>query len=125
MKNCANLDADYLTIKATYAPDITCESNKKQKKLQKLREDKGFDCPDFFTLEKRLQKYNISNLPLMQNLIDIMIMLCINYYKQSRANWYNSNYSWYYTNTVIPAMPKIKTMNHDHSFYGKNPVRAQ
>ena len=43
---------DSLTIEATYVPDIICVSNKKQKEWQELYEDKGFDCPDFFTFEK-------------------------------------------------------------------------
>ena len=62
-KELRKLDVDSLTIEATYIPDITYASNKKQRELQELREDKGFDCPDFFTLEKvqeRLQ--NIQSL---------------------------------------------------------------
>ena len=98
-KELRKLGADSLTIEATYVPDIIYASNKKQRELQELHEDKGFDCPDFFTFEKvqeRLQKCD----PSMQNLIDIMIMLCmrpadvkglcINYYKPNNdSNWYN------------------------------------
>ncbi|CAG8672179.1 7998_t:CDS:1, partial [Paraglomus brasilianum] len=61
-KDQRKLRADYLTIEATYIPDITYASNKKQRELQELREDKGFYCPDFFALEKvreQLQKCDI------------------------------------------------------------------
>ncbi|CAH1766247.1 8194_t:CDS:2, partial [Entrophospora sp. SA101] len=59
-KELRKLGADYHTLEATKIPDITYKSNKRQRELQELREDEGFDCPDFFTLEKaqeRLQKY--------------------------------------------------------------------
>src|SRR5438128_8811860 len=68
----------------------------------------------------------------MQNLIDIMIMLCmrpadvkglcINYYKPNNvSNWYNSEYSWYYTGYA-----KNKN-NEPRPFLSmeKNPVRAR
>src|SRR5439155_6888537 len=72
------LNAKYLTIEAIYIPDITQKSNKEQAINQELREDEGYDCPEFFYLEnvqKRLKDCNITNSPTMQNLMDIMIML--------------------------------------------------
>nr|CAG8494356.1 11968_t:CDS:1 [Entrophospora candida] len=109
-KELRKLGADYHTMEATKIPDITYKSNKRQRELQELCEDEGFDCPDFFTLEKvqeQLQKCNTVSSPSMQNLTDIMIILCmrpadvenlrINHYKQSDDEWYNSKYSWYCT----------------------------
>jgi len=109
-KELIKLDATYLTIKSTYIYMIAVESNKKQRESQERREDKGFDCPDFFSLEKvqeRLKEYNTENIPSMQNLIDMMIMLCmrpadvknlhIDYYSPSNTDWYKSKYSWYCT----------------------------
>ncbi|CAG8653921.1 10178_t:CDS:1, partial [Paraglomus brasilianum] len=90
------LNAKYLTLEAIYIPDITQKSNKEQAINQELREDEGYDCPEFFYLEnvqKRLKDCNITNSPTMQNLMDIMIMLSmrpadvanlrIDYYKPS------------------------------------------
>ncbi|CAH1769811.1 13922_t:CDS:2, partial [Entrophospora sp. SA101] len=54
------LNAKYLTIEAIYIPDITQKSNKEQAINQELREDEGYDCPEFFYLEnvqKRLKDY--------------------------------------------------------------------
>ena len=45
-----------------------------------LRENEGIDYPDHFVLEsvkKRLDEYDISNVPDLQTLADVMIMLCI------------------------------------------------
>ncbi|CAG8769716.1 5214_t:CDS:1, partial [Acaulospora colombiana] len=105
-KELRNLDADYLTLEAIYIPGITRKSNKEQAINQELREDEGYDCPEFFYLEnvqKRLKDCNITNSPTMQNLMDIMIMLSmrpadvanlrIDYYKPSNVDWYNSKYS--------------------------------
>ena len=73
-KELRKLGVDYLTIEATYVSNFTYAS-------KELCEDRGFD---------------ISNSPSMQNLIDIMITLCmrpadvkglcINYYKQNSTN---------------------------------------
>ncbi|CAG8516919.1 1553_t:CDS:2, partial [Acaulospora colombiana] len=60
-----------------YDPDISDASNKEQAIRQELCEDKGFECPEFFYLEnvqKRLKDCNTTNLPIMQNLMDIMII---------------------------------------------------
>jgi len=40
-KELRKLGADYFTIEATYVPNITYASNKKQRELQELRKDKG------------------------------------------------------------------------------------
>ncbi|CAG8641238.1 8034_t:CDS:2 [Paraglomus brasilianum] len=109
-KELRKLDADYITIESIYIPDITQRSNKEQAINQELREDKGYDCPEFFYLEnvqKRLKDCNTANSPTMQNLMDIMIMLCmrpadvatlrINHYSPSNEEWYDPKYSWYCT----------------------------
>ena len=109
-KELRKLNANYLTIEAIYILNITQKSNEKQAINQELREDEGFDCPEFFYLknvQKRLKDCNITNPPTMQNLMDIMIMLsmrpadvanlCIDYYKLSNADWYDPKYSWYCT----------------------------
>ncbi|CAG8609088.1 5029_t:CDS:2, partial [Paraglomus brasilianum] len=51
-KELRKLGVDYLTIEAAYVPDFTYASNKKQRELQELREDKEFDYPDFFAFER-------------------------------------------------------------------------
>ena len=75
-KELCQFNANYITLEAIYVPDITCASNKEQGRRQELHEDEGFDCPEFFTLEKvqrRLQKCDTANSPAIQNLIDIII----------------------------------------------------
>ncbi|PKB96457.1 hypothetical protein RhiirA5_434798 [Rhizophagus irregularis] len=45
-----------------------------------LRENKGIDYPDYFALEsvkERLDMYDVSKVPGLQTLADIMIILCI------------------------------------------------
>ncbi|CAB4434026.1 unnamed protein product [Rhizophagus irregularis] len=75
-----------------------------------IDEDKGFECPEHYYLEKvqeRLNKCDISSSPSKKNLVDIMIMLSmqpadvaglsIEKYDTSDEMWYKSNYSWYCT----------------------------
>ncbi|CAG8697824.1 6249_t:CDS:1, partial [Acaulospora colombiana] len=65
-KKLLQLNAKYLTLEATYVSAITHASNKEQGRRQELREDEGFDCPEFFILEKvqrRLQKCDTANPP--------------------------------------------------------------
>ncbi|RIB26562.1 hypothetical protein C2G38_2163098 [Gigaspora rosea] len=67
-------------ISATFNPEVTRLSNKIQKERSDQREDEGIDFPDHFSLEsvtKRLNLYDVSNIPDKQALADIMIMLCI------------------------------------------------
>ncbi|CAG8775460.1 18974_t:CDS:1, partial [Dentiscutata erythropus] len=107
-KELHSLKANYLITEATKIPFITEKANQIQARKRILHGINGYDCPKFFYLEKvqeRLNKCNITKSPSMQNLIDIMIMLCIrsadvknlciNRYKPSRESWYNPDYSWY------------------------------
>ncbi|CAG8764434.1 28611_t:CDS:2 [Gigaspora margarita] len=93
---------------STKIPFITEEANQIQARKRILRGINGYDCPEFFYLEKvqkRLNECDITKPPSMQNLIDVIIMLCmqladvknlsINQYKPSRESWYNPDYSWY------------------------------
>ncbi|CAG8843382.1 25330_t:CDS:2, partial [Gigaspora margarita] len=102
------LGADYLITEAVKIPFVTEKANQIQARKCILREINGYDCSEFFYLEKvqeRLNEYDITKPPSMQNLIDIIIMLCmrsadvknlsINQYKPSHESWYNPNYSWY------------------------------
>ncbi|CAG8592525.1 9941_t:CDS:2 [Paraglomus brasilianum] len=95
---------------ATKIPFITEEANQIQARKRILRGINGYDCPEFFYLEKvqkRLSECDTTKPPSMQNLIDVMIMLCmrsadvknlrINRYKPSRESWYNPDYSLYCT----------------------------
>nr|CAG8595215.1 12368_t:CDS:1 [Entrophospora candida] len=109
-KELRQLNANYITLEAIYDSEISRASNKEQVRRQELREDEGYDCPEFFTLEKvqgRLQKCDTANPPTIQNLIDIMVMLCmrpadvrnlhIDQYNSNNAEWYDPKYSWYCT----------------------------
>ncbi len=74
------LNAPEKIISATKILEITKESNKIQKEYSEQRENEGIDFSDHFSLEsvkKRLDEYNISNIPDKQALADVMIMLCI------------------------------------------------
>ncbi|GES82693.1 hypothetical protein GLOIN_2v1798501 [Rhizophagus clarus] len=74
------LNASEKIISATKIPEITKESNKIQKERSEQRKNKGINFPDHFLLEsvkKRLDEYNISNMPDKQALANVMIMLCI------------------------------------------------
>ncbi|CAG8765861.1 22811_t:CDS:2, partial [Dentiscutata erythropus] len=67
-------------ISAILNPEVTRLSNKVQKEHSEQYENEGIDFPDHFSLElvkKRLDKYNVSNIPNKQALADVMIMLCI------------------------------------------------
>ncbi|RHZ63285.1 hypothetical protein Glove_330g79 [Diversispora epigaea] len=86
------LGAEYHIIEATKIPPITEKANQKQARKRVLRGIRGFDWPEFFYLEKvqerlnecditkvqeRLNECDITKPPSMQNLIDIMVMLCM------------------------------------------------
>ncbi|CAG8848870.1 31498_t:CDS:1, partial [Gigaspora margarita] len=68
-------------VEATKFPDITKEANEIQQNRRKFVEAfEKIDYPDHFTLEsvkERLDKYDISTLPDIQALADVMLMLCI------------------------------------------------
>ena len=75
-----NLEAFKKIVSATLIPEITCSSNKIQKERREQRENEGIDFPDHFSLEsvkERLDRYDVSNVPNLQALADVMIMLCI------------------------------------------------
>ncbi|RIA84450.1 hypothetical protein C1645_832260 [Glomus cerebriforme] len=79
-KELRNLKASEKIISATLIPDITCSANKIQKEKGLLRKNEGIDYPDYFALElvkERLDVYDVSKVPDLQALADIMIMLCI------------------------------------------------
>ncbi|CAG8734131.1 22776_t:CDS:2, partial [Dentiscutata erythropus] len=74
------LNASEKIISATLNPEVTRLSNKVQKEYSEQRKNEGIDFPDHFSLEsvkKRLDEYNVSNIPDKQALADVMIMLCI------------------------------------------------
>ncbi|RIB12367.1 hypothetical protein C2G38_2041887 [Gigaspora rosea] len=76
-----NLSTSFQIIEAMKFPDITKDANEIQRDRRKFVEAfERIDYPDHFTLEsvkKRLDKYDISILPDLQALADVMIMLCI------------------------------------------------
>ncbi|RHZ87775.1 hypothetical protein Glove_30g100 [Diversispora epigaea] len=109
-KELRELGADYLITAVTKIPFVTEEANQIQARKRILRGINGYNCPSFFYLEKvqeRLSECDFTGPPSMQNLIDVMIMLCmrsadvenlrINRYKPSHDSWYNPDYSWYCT----------------------------
>ena len=74
------LNAPEKIISATLIPEITRSANKIQKDRSGQRENEGIDFPDHFSLEsvkERLDGYDVSNVPNIQALADIMIMLCV------------------------------------------------
>ncbi|KAF0510839.1 hypothetical protein F8M41_018389 [Gigaspora margarita] len=67
-------------VEATKFPDITEEANKIQRDNQKKAEANHIDYPDHFMLEsvrERLDDYDVSTLPDLRALADVMVMLCI------------------------------------------------
>ncbi|CAG8724397.1 10621_t:CDS:2, partial [Gigaspora margarita] len=76
-----SLGATLEIIEVTKFPDITKEANEIQQNQRKFVEAfEKIDYPDHFTLEsvkERLDKYDISTLPDIQALADIILMLCI------------------------------------------------
>ncbi|CAG8485074.1 33403_t:CDS:2 [Gigaspora margarita] len=67
-------------VEATKFPDITKEANKIQRDNQKKAEANYIDYPDHFILEsvrERLNSYDVSTLPDLQALADVIVMLCI------------------------------------------------
>jgi hypothetical protein len=101
---------DRLKTEVTKVLHITTESNKIQTNRHIFDENEGFECSEYYYLEKvqkRLKKCDISSSPSKENLVDIMIMLSmrpadvanlsIDKYDESDEIWYKSNYSWYCT----------------------------
>ena len=74
------LNAPEKIISATLISEITRSTNKIQKDRSRQRENEGIDFPDHFSLEsvkERLNEYDVFNVPNIQALADIMIMLCV------------------------------------------------
>ena len=112
-KELHELGTDYLITEAIKIPFIIEKANQIQARKGILHGINGYDYPEFFYLKKvqeRLNECDIIKSPLMQNLIDIMLMLCmrsadmktfrINQYRPSRESWYNPDYSLYCTSYV-------------------------
>ena len=74
------LNAPEKIISATLIPEITCSANKIQKERSEQRKNEGIDFPNHFSLEsvkERLDGYNVSNVPNIQALTDVIIILCV------------------------------------------------
>ncbi|CAB4402421.1 unnamed protein product [Rhizophagus irregularis] len=74
------LNAPKKIISATLDEKTTCASNKIQKECRDQHENERIDFPDHFSLEsvkERLNFYDVSNVPDVQALADVMIMLCV------------------------------------------------
>ncbi|CAG8809144.1 20047_t:CDS:2, partial [Gigaspora margarita] len=79
-KKLHKLGADYLITEAAKILFVTEEANQIQARKRILHRINGYDCPEFFYLEKvqeRLNECDITKPPSMQNLIDVMIILCM------------------------------------------------
>ena len=109
-KKLRNRRADHLKKEATKIPHITTESNKIQARWLVLDKFEGVDWPEHFFLEpvqERLEKCDFSLSPSKEDLVDVMIMLCmrpadvaglcIDRYEASDEIWYDPDYSWYCT----------------------------
>ena len=72
--------ADHLKKEAMKIPHITTESNKIQARRLVLEKFEGVDWPEHFFLEpvqERLEKCDFSLSPSKEDLVDVMIMLCM------------------------------------------------
>src|SRR4051794_13029349 len=136
--------ADPLKKEVTKIPHITTESNEIQARRLVLDKFEGVDWPEHFFLEpvqKRLEKCDFSLSPSKEDLVDVMIMLCMrpadvtglcidNYEALDetwgpKKTWYNPKYSWYCT-----GYSKVKEetgVGEPRPFISmeKNPLRAK
>jgi hypothetical protein len=71
------LSASEKIISATFNPDITRSANKIQKEKHLLRENEEINHFALESVKERLGEYDVSNVPDLQTLADVMIMLCI------------------------------------------------
>ena len=74
------LNASEKIISITLDNKTICASNKIQKEHRVQHENEGIDFSDHFSLEsvkEKLNLYDMSNIPDIQALADVMIMLCI------------------------------------------------
>ncbi|RGB24179.1 hypothetical protein C1646_773465 [Rhizophagus diaphanus] len=117
--------------------ELIQKSNKIQREQTKKRMADSNRIPiHFFSaiVTKRLQSINITKKPTMQNLADVIVMLCmrpsevsslqINHYEVDPSNvpaWYKEEYSWYYT-----SYKKLRTkVSRPFLSMEKNPERAR
>ncbi|RIB01806.1 hypothetical protein C2G38_2150295 [Gigaspora rosea] len=113
-----NLGTSFQIIEATKFPDITKDANEIQRDRCKFVEAfERIDYPDHFTLEsvkKRLDKYDISILPDLQALSDVMIMLCIRPAELTTLRITDSGVTGYAKNRGQPDIPrKFRSMEKD------------
>ncbi|CAG8594142.1 46108_t:CDS:10 [Gigaspora margarita] len=95
---------------ATKFPDITKDANEIQRDRRKFVEAfERIDYPDHFTLEsvkERLDKYDISTLPDLQALADVMIMLCIRPAKLTSLHITDARVAGYAKNQDYDLIPR-------------------
>ncbi|KAF0517995.1 hypothetical protein F8M41_016838 [Gigaspora margarita] len=96
-------------VEAMKFPDITEEANKIQRDNQKKTEANHIDYPDHFTLEsvrERLDSYDVSTLPDLQALADVMLMLCIRPAKLTTLCITDARVTGYAKNQGQPDIPR-------------------
>ncbi|RGB26733.1 hypothetical protein C1646_674550 [Rhizophagus diaphanus] len=118
-------------------PHITTELNKIQARQLVLDKFEGVNWPEYFFLkpvQKRLEKCDFFLSPSKEDLVDIMILLCmqladitglcIDRYEASNEIWYNPDYSWYCTSY---SKTKETGVGESQPFLSmeKNPIRAK
>ncbi|KAF0434159.1 hypothetical protein F8M41_004931 [Gigaspora margarita] len=117
-----SLGALYAIVEATKFPDITEEANKIQRDNQKKAEANRIDYPDHFTLEsvrERLDGYDVSTLPNLQALADVIVMLCIHLAELTTLCITDAGVTGYAKNQGQPDIPrKFRSME-------KNQERAR
>ncbi|CAG8724509.1 4672_t:CDS:2, partial [Dentiscutata erythropus] len=105
------LNASEKIISATLNPEVTRLSNKVQKEHSEQRENERINFPDHFSLEsvkKRLDKYDVSNIPDKQALADVMIMLCIRPAEIKNLRISNGTVTGYAKNRDQQDIPRLK-----------------
>ncbi|RIB02413.1 hypothetical protein C2G38_2227896 [Gigaspora rosea] len=118
-----NLGASFQIIETTKFPEITGEANEIQRNRRKFVEAfERIDYPDHFTLEsdkERLDSYDVSILPDLQALADVMIMLCIRSAELTSLHITDAGVIGYAKNRGQPDIPrKFRSME-------KNQERAK
>ncbi|CAG8827866.1 6076_t:CDS:2, partial [Gigaspora margarita] len=104
-----NLGALPTIVEAMKFPDFTGEANKIQRDNQKKAEANHIDYPDHFMLEsvkERLDSYNISTVPDIQALTDVIIMLCIRPTELITLHITNTGVTGYAKNREYDLIPK-------------------
>ncbi|KAF0562284.1 hypothetical protein F8M41_000060 [Gigaspora margarita] len=104
-------------VEATKFPDITEIQRDNQKKAEANR----IDYPDHFTVEsvrERLDGYDVSTLPNLQALADVMVMLCIRPAELTTLCITDARVTEYVKNRGQPDIPrKFRSMekNQEHA----------